>query len=80
MGRVGERDLYVNPSPRCSAWDTAGPEALLHEAGGRLSDIRGRPLRYDVQEIAHKSGLIASNGKVHDAAIAKLAPLFESLP
>ena len=77
---VGERDLYVNPSPRCSAWDTAGPEALLHEAGGRLSDIRGRPLRYDVQEIAHKSGLIASNGKVHDAAIARLAPLFESLP
>lgn len=77
---VGERDLYVNPSPRCSLWDTAGPEALLHEAGGRLSDIRGRPLRYDVQEIAHKSGLIASNGRVHDAAIERLAPLFESLP
>jgi 3'(2'), 5'-bisphosphate nucleotidase len=77
---VGERDLYVNPSPRCSLWDTCGPEALLHEAGGRLSDIRGRPLRYDVEEIDHKSGLIASNGKVHDAAIARLAPLFESLP
>ena len=77
---VGERDLYVNPSPRCSAWDTAGPEALLHEAGGRLSDIRGRPLRYDVEEIAHRSGLVASNGRVHDAAVARLAPLFESLP
>jgi 3'(2'), 5'-bisphosphate nucleotidase len=77
---LGERDLYVNPSPKCSAWDTCGPEALLHEAGGRLSDIRGRPLRYDVEQIAHKSGLVASNGRVHDAAIAKLAPLFESLP
>jgi 3'(2'), 5'-bisphosphate nucleotidase len=77
---LGERDLYVNPSPRCSAWDTAGPEALLHEAGGRISDIRGRPLRYDVEQIAHTSGLVASNGRVHDAAIGRLAPLFESLP
>ena len=77
---LGERDLYVNPSPRCSLWDTCGPEALLHEAGGRLSDIRGRPLRYDVEEIDHTSGLVASNGRVHDAAIARLAPLFDNLP
>ncbi len=77
---LGERDLYVNPSPRCSLWDTCGPEALLHEAGGRLSDIRGRPLRYDVEEIAHTSGLFASNGRVHDAAIERLAPLFDNLP
>jgi 3'(2'), 5'-bisphosphate nucleotidase len=76
---VGERDLYVNPAPHCSAWDTAGPEALLVEAGGRLSDLHGRPLRYDVEQIGHRAGMIASNGRVHEAAIARLAPLFESM-
>ena len=69
---VGERDLYVNPAPHCSAWDTCGPEALLHEAGGRLSDLHGRPLRYDVEEIGHKAGMLASNGLIHEAAVARL--------
>ena len=44
----GERDLYVNPSNRTSLWDTCGPEAILHEAGGRLTDLDGAALPDDV--------------------------------
>jgi 3'(2'), 5'-bisphosphate nucleotidase len=73
---LGERDLYVNPSSKTSSWDTCGPEALLVEAGGRVSDIEGTPLRYDTENIHHRRGLVASNGPIHDAVIAKLAPLF----
>lgn len=73
---LGERDMYVNPSSKTSSWDTCAPEALLVEAGGRVSDIQGVPLRYDSEVIAHRRGLLASNGAVHDAAVAKLAPLF----
>ena len=73
---LGERDLYVNPSSKTSSWDTCAPEALLVEAGGRVSDIQGVPLRYDSEVIGHTRGLLASNGRVHDAAVAKLAPLF----
>ncbi|MBT8495856.1 MAG: 3'(2'),5'-bisphosphate nucleotidase CysQ [Deltaproteobacteria bacterium] len=73
---VGERDLYVNPSPRCKTWDTCGPEALLAEAGGLLTDINGQPLRYDDEDVGHPRGLLASNGKVHQAVVNKLDPLF----
>ena len=73
---VGERDLYVNPTPRCKYWDTCGPEALLVEAGGLMTDINGRPLRYDEEDTHHHRGLLASNGKVHEAVVAKLNPLF----
>ena len=73
---IGERDLYVNPSSKCSSWDTCAPEAVLAEAGGRITDIHGDPLRYDTDGFAHQRGLLASNGKIHDAAIARLAPLF----
>lgn len=72
----GDRDLYVNPSSKCKAWDTCAPAALLYEAGGTLTDIHGDPLRYRDPDIAHRRGLLASNGRVHDAVVEKLAPLF----
>lgn len=70
----GERDLYVNPASKTKLWDTAAPEVILHEAGGRLSDLYGRPLRYD-GELAHLDGLVASNGRLHAAALSQVASL-----
>lgn len=73
---LGERDLYVNPSSKSSAWDTCAPEALLVHAGGRLTDLAGNPLRYDDADVKNAKGLLASNGHVHDAVVAKIRPLF----
>jgi 3'(2'), 5'-bisphosphate nucleotidase len=75
---AGLRDLYVNPATKTKAWDTCAPEAILVAAGGRLSDVSGRPIRYTV-ELAHRHGLVASNGRVHDEVVDKLAPLFPHL-
>lgn len=73
----GDRDLYVNPSPRCKSWDTCAPEAILVAAGGAFTDVHGKPLRYDEQDTHHSLGMVASNGHIHAQVIAKLAPLFE---
>ncbi len=73
---LGERDLYVNPSSRSSAWDTCAPEALLAHAGGRITDLAGAPLRYDTSELKNLRGLLASNGRIHDEVVRRLAPLF----
>jgi len=75
---AGLRDLYVNPATRTKAWDTCAPEAILAPAGGRLSDLFGNPIDY-TRELAHRRGLVASNGRVHDEVIAKLGPLFKHL-
>jgi len=72
----GDRDLYVNPSSKSSAWDTCAPEAILDEAGGRLSDLRGQPLRYDAEDIRHLAGLVASNGLLHEQVLEKIRSLF----
>ena len=74
---MGVRDLYVNPAAKTKAWDSCGPEAILARAGGRLSDLHGAPIQY-TGDLAHHSGLIASNGRVHDEVVAKLAPLFSA--
>jgi 3'(2'), 5'-bisphosphate nucleotidase len=75
---AGMRDLYVNPAARTKAWDTCAPEAILVPAGGRLSDLFGRPIDY-TKELAHRRGLVASNSAVHDEVIAQLGPLFAHL-
>jgi 3'(2'), 5'-bisphosphate nucleotidase len=75
---AGARDLYVNPATKTKAWDTCAPEAILVPAGGRLSDLFGNPINYTT-ELAHHRGLVASNGRVHDEVISKLAPLFGDL-
>jgi 3'(2'), 5'-bisphosphate nucleotidase len=72
----GERDLYVNPAGHSKLWDACAPEAILTEAGGKLTDAHGRPLRYRGQELGNRRGLIASNGHVHAAVVARLAELF----
>jgi len=75
---AGQRELYVNPAAKTKAWDTCAPEAILVAAGGRLSDLFGRPIRY-VAELGHHHGLVGSNGRIHDEVVAKLSPLFAHL-
>jgi len=73
---MGERDLYVNPWPKCKAWDTCAPEAILRGAGGELTDTHGDRLRYDTVDLTRPEGLIASNHWVHGDVVARLATLF----
>jgi 3'(2'), 5'-bisphosphate nucleotidase len=75
---LGQRDLYVNPFPKCKAWDTCAPEAILVAAGGMLTDTAGDPVRYDEVDLARPRGLVASNGRVHGPALARLRALFPS--
>ncbi len=72
----GDRDLYVNPGGHSKLWDSCGPEAILTEAGGRLTDTHGRLLPYRDRELGNLHGLIASNGVLHDQIVSRLAGLF----
>ena len=70
-------DLYVHLSPRTKQWDTCAPEIILHEAGGRLSDLFGQSLRYNVPEVQNRNGIVASNGVVHEKIVDVLTPLLD---
>jgi 3'(2'), 5'-bisphosphate nucleotidase len=72
---LGERDLYVNPTPRCKAWDTCAPEAIIVAAGGVLTDGRGGALPYDRVDLGAPRGLVACGAAVHAAVLARLAEL-----
>ena len=68
-------DVYIHLSPRTKQWDTCAPQLILTEAGGRLTDLFGHPLNYNVPDVNNRNGLVASNGAAHDLIIETLAPL-----
>ncbi len=77
VGLLVERqaDLYIHLSPKTKQWDTCAPEAVLAEAGGRMTDVFGGPLRYNTPDVLNRNGLVASNGAAHGEVIARLGPL-----
>src|SRR5215813_4423914 len=68
-------DVYIHLSSRTKQWDTCAPEVILTEAGGRMTDLFGYPLNYNVPDVQNRNGLVASNGVSHDHIIETLAPL-----
>jgi len=57
----GYWELTVGP------WDVAAGSLIIEEAGGRVTDLHGKPLDLD------KPAIVASNGRIHDAMLGVLA-------
>jgi 3'(2'), 5'-bisphosphate nucleotidase len=72
-----QADLYIHLSPKTKQWDTCAPEAVLAEAGGRMTDVFGGPMLYNTPDVLNRNGLVASNGAAHEGVIARLGLLLE---
>jgi 3'(2'), 5'-bisphosphate nucleotidase len=68
-------DLYVHLSPRTKFWDTCAPQIILEEAGGKMTDLFGFPMRYDLHDVQNHNGIIATNGTAHEEVVLRLKPL-----
>jgi 3'(2'), 5'-bisphosphate nucleotidase len=68
----GEVDLYLNTYPNFHDWDVCAGHVLVEEAGGRVTTLRGQDVTYGKAAAAQRQGLLASNGLVHDEALARL--------
>ena len=63
---AGRLDAYWEQSAK--PWDVAAGALLVEEAGGRVTDDRGRPLDLSQPTI------LATNGHIHRRMVAALAP------
>lgn len=66
---AGRLDAAAASSKACD-WDLAAADLLVHEAGGRLTDLGCRPVTYNRESVRHPP-LVAATPAVH-AAIADL--------
>jgi 3'(2'), 5'-bisphosphate nucleotidase len=69
LGR-GELDALITLTTGEKEWDTCGPELIVREAGGEVTDGDGRPLGYNQRDIGRRRGIVASNGRCHEAVLA----------
>ena len=72
-------DLYIKPMSmdRSFIWDFLPGDLLVTEAGGKVTDLKGRFPKYINNKCVISSpGLIASNGKIHQ----EILDFIESTP
>jgi 3'(2'), 5'-bisphosphate nucleotidase len=67
----GEADIYLNTYDKINDWDICAGQILVEEAGGTVTDWTGAPIRYG-EAPNQRTGLLASNGVLHEAALAAL--------
>lgn len=63
MVACGALDAAVSPQPNPNPWDTIAGIDMVERAGGLVTDIGGNPWQ------PGSTGLVASNGNVHDEII-----------
>jgi 3'(2'), 5'-bisphosphate nucleotidase len=69
---AGLAEAYVAPGPAGSRWDVCAGEALVVAAGGQVSDVHGEPIDYRGEKLANDTGIVASNGLIHDSILARV--------
>jgi HAL2 family 3'(2'),5'-bisphosphate nucleotidase len=70
----GDADLYIrprkHPAHRDKIWDHAAGAILVEEAGGRVTDLAGRPLDFSHgPELTLNNGILATNKALHEQVL-----------
>ncbi len=61
------------PNYQEKIWDQAAGSLIVEEAGGQVSDLRGRPLDFSTGHLLSRNrGVLVSNGRLHEAALTAL--------
>ncbi len=69
-------DVYVNTERgRCKEWDLCGPHAILEAAGGTITDLDGKAITYNCEDVRLYGGILASNGRSHQRLVELVSPM-----
>jgi 3'(2'), 5'-bisphosphate nucleotidase len=81
----GEAEIYLRLPAKFGykekIWDHAGGVLVVEEAGGRVSDVTGKPLEFNHgHELLANRGVVAANRELHSRVIAELDEIYSKLP
>ncbi|XP_029351962.1 3'(2'),5'-bisphosphate nucleotidase 1 [Echeneis naucrates] len=68
----GKASAYVFASQGCKKWDTCAPEAILHAAGGKLTDMFGNSYCYDANVKHMNSAGVLATLRNHDYYVSRV--------
>jgi 3'(2'), 5'-bisphosphate nucleotidase len=70
---TGDRDVYMQKGRAGMRWDACSSDALVHAAGGRMTETSGAAIDYAAADLTNRHGLLATNGALHERVVAALA-------
>jgi 3'(2'), 5'-bisphosphate nucleotidase len=73
----GDASIYLRMPTRKDyeekIWDHAAGAVIVENAGGKVSDIHGKPLDFSLgRTLKNNQGVVATNGHLHDQVIAAI--------
>lgn len=71
----GEAEAYITTTNKMKEWDSAASYCLVHEAGGKMTDMNGNDLSYNREDVYHKNGILVTNGKIHEKIVEEFKKL-----
>ena len=69
---TADADIYLQPGAAGMRWDACATDALVHAAGGKLTQADGTSFDYASGEVENRRGMVATNGLLHDAVLQAL--------
>ena len=69
----GKADLYFTTTDKIKQWDTCASNCLVREAGGLMTDMSGKDLKYNTETVNHQNGILVTNGIIHNEIVNKYA-------
>ena len=74
----GRAEVYIRHTPdpdyREKVWDHAAGALVIAEAGGRVTDLHGRPLDFSAGErLANNYGILGTNGLLHERLLGAIS-------
>ena len=79
----GDASVYLRLPTRRNytekIWDHAAGSVVVREAGGEVTDMRGRPLDFSVgRQLRRNGGIVATNGRLHAQVLAAVRQVLAS--
>lgn len=79
---VGGGDLHVRIPAKLETktyvWDHAGAQLIFTEAGGKVTDLDGRPIDFGAgRDLSQNRGLLAAREGVHEAVLEELSAILK---
>ena len=71
----GDAEIYLTTTNKMKQWDTCASNCIISEAGGKMTDISGKELSYNIETVSHENGLLVTNGFVHQKALDAISRL-----
>jgi len=81
----GDASIYLRMPTRADyeekIWDHAAGAVIVERAGGKVSDIHGKPLDFSLgRTLRNNKGVVATNGLLHDQVIAAIQSVLSQEP